>query len=124
MERSLSIALRLESGAAIGEDERAQFYSLFMPNARDWLPGDREAVLVHKFDDFQKYIEMIVEMIDPNWTDEDKREVFREVLERAKDERSRGQTDNQALIEAADKANLSVEEYLELERLKRAAGEN
>ena len=124
MERSLSIALRLESGAAIGEDERAQFYSLFMPNARDWLTGDREAVIVDKFDDFQKYIEMIVEMIDPNWTDEDKREVFREVLERAKDERSRGQTDNQALIEAADKANLTVEEYLELERLKRAAGED
>jgi hypothetical protein len=89
MARALSIALRLESGAAIGEDERAQFYDLFMPNATDWLTGDREAVIVDKFDDFQKYIEMIVEMIDPEWSDPDKREVFREILEKAKDERSR-----------------------------------
>jgi len=89
MARALSIALRLESGAAIGEDERAQFYDLFMPNAKDWLTGDKEAVIVDKFNDFQKYIEMIVDMIDPKWEDEDKREAFREVAEKAKDERER-----------------------------------
>jgi hypothetical protein len=89
MARALSIALRLESGAAIGEDERAQFYDLFMPNAKDWLTGDREAVIADKFNDFQKYIEMIVDMIDPKWEDEDKREAFREVVEKAKDERER-----------------------------------
>jgi len=89
MARALSIALRLESGAAIGEDERAQFYDLFMPNAKDWLTGDKEAVIVDKFNDFQKYIEMIVDMIDPKWEDEDKREAFREVVEKAKDERER-----------------------------------
>ncbi len=32
---------------------------------------------------------MIVDMIDPKWEDEDKREVFREVAEKAKDERER-----------------------------------
>jgi hypothetical protein len=67
-------------------------------------------------------------MIDPAWKgaewDPIKADIYREILEKAKDERSRGQTDNQALIEAADKANLTVEEYLELERLKRAAGED
>ena len=94
MKRALSIALRLESGAAIGEDERAQFYDLFMPNAKDWLTGDREASILDKFDDFQKYIEMIVEAIDPAW-DNDPRfdpikvDILKEVLEKAKDERER-----------------------------------
>jgi hypothetical protein len=116
MKRALSIALRLESGAAIGEDERAQFYDLFMPNYKDWLTGDREAAIIDKFDDFQKYIEMIVEAIDPSYSDESIRDVFHEVLEQAKDDR-------RVLAEAA-KTALTIEEKKELEKLKQIAGED
>ena len=116
MKRALSIALRLESGAAIGEDERAQFYDLFMPNYKDWLTGDREAAIIDKFDDFQKYIEMIVEAIDPAYNDESIRDVFHEVLEQAKDDR-------RVLAEAA-KTALTIEEKKELEKLKQIAGED
>ena len=83
MERALSIALRLESGAAIGEDERAQFYDLFMPNKWDWISGDRERAIQQKFEDFIHYISEINLLIDPDWSDADKRAAFRDVLAKA-----------------------------------------
>jgi hypothetical protein len=76
MERALSVALRLESGAAIGEDERAQFYGLFMPNWQDWVSGDREGAIVSKFKAFREYMDLLNELIGPGvgtgGSDEDK----------------------------------------------------
>tara|TARA_B100000949_G_scaffold128284_1_gene113171 strand:- start:3896 stop:5290 length:1395 start_codon:yes stop_codon:yes gene_type:complete len=76
MERALSVALRLESGAAIGEDERAQFYDLFMPNWMDWVSGDKEAAIVAKFKAFREYMDLLNELIGPGvgtgGSDEDK----------------------------------------------------
>jgi len=76
MERALSVALRLESGAAIGEDERAQFYDLFMPNWRDWVSGDKEGAIVAKFKAFREYMDLLNELIGPGvgtgGSDEDK----------------------------------------------------
>ena len=87
MERALSLALRLESGAAIGDDERAQFYALFMPNASDWVTGDRENAIREKFQDFNEYITAIIELINPNMDDDAKRAIFRDVLAQAKSQK-------------------------------------
>ena len=83
MERALSVALRLESGAAIGEDERAQFYDLFMPNWKDWISGDKEAAIVSKFQAFREYMALLNELIEPMQNDADKALVFRDVLAQA-----------------------------------------
>tara|TARA_Y100000588_G_scaffold151569_1_gene165601 strand:+ start:6774 stop:8321 length:1548 start_codon:yes stop_codon:yes gene_type:complete len=143
MENALSQALRLESGAAIGDDERAQFYELFMPKWNDWLSGDREAVIVDKFDRFEKYIKMIMDAINPITTkgkdgDALKRQAFMEALSKAEEEaesakrqqdliQEADQVDEMEvlrIVEAAEEAGLSVKEYLELQRLKREAGED
>jgi hypothetical protein len=83
MRVALSMALRLESGAAIGDDERAQFYELFMPNWKDWISGDREAVIEQKFDNFLRYVGMINDLVLPKGegSDEDREAVFDAVLD-------------------------------------------
>ena len=85
MERALSVALRLESGAAIGEDERAQFYELFMPSWRDWVSGDKEAAIQSKFKAFREYMALLNELIEPMKNDQDKALIFRDVLAQAKE---------------------------------------
>jgi hypothetical protein len=102
MRVALSMALRLESGAAIGDDERAQFYELFMPNLRDWASGDRAAVIEQKFENFLHYVGLINELVSPKGegTDADRKAIYNSVLDLAAAEIAEA-----ALPKESDKVN-------------------
>ena len=89
--------LRLESGAAIGDDEKASFIDLWAPTWEDYMLGDTENMIRDKFDRLEGYLLDIANFtgsLPEKGADYLKVQMFRDIMRDEQSRRAQSQTDN------------------------------
>ncbi|MGB1538292.1 MAG: hypothetical protein ACPHAN_11310 [Pseudomonadales bacterium] len=97
MTAALMQVLRLESGAAIGDDEKASFIDLWAPTWEDYMLGDTENMIRDKFDRLEGYLLDIANFtgsLPEKGADYLKVQMFRDIMRDEQSRRAQSQTDN------------------------------